>query len=235
MHYMFSSMTTDDVAGTPETSRKSEERSSSKWSAGVSSTVWVFAFLILRIFAVSGYSWETAFLVSTTISLNDGLAILFGSLMAGHLLVAILLVFVLPLLVAALLWGPRDKRLVMVLSSTVSLVVLVTITASFQSWWLPAAAAVVLFSFLPIRRLPPERPLRKVWGAIVVRASAVAGAAVLVIAAFLQTPWVPHEQIETTDGTISGYVMSVDSGYLNVLTDDHQFLILLSGDVISRT
>lgn len=227
-------MTAERAAGAADAPPTSEDKHHSAWSAGVSSTVWVFAFLILRIFAVSGYSWETAFLVSTTIGLNDGLAILFGSLMAGHLLVAILLVFVLPLLVAALLWGPRDKRLVMVLSSTVSLVVLVTITASFRSWWLPVAATAVLLTFLPIRRLAPDRPLRKVWGAIVVRASAVAGAAVLVIAAFLQTPWVPHEQIETTDGTISGYVMSVDSGYLNVLTDDHEFVILLSSEVLSR-
>lgn len=204
------------------------------WSTGVSSTVWVFAFLILRIFAVSGYSWDTAFLVSTTISLNDGLAILFGSLMAGHLLVAILLIFVLPLLVASLVWEPRARRLVMLVGTTVALVILITITASFGSWWLPLAAVAVLVSFGLIRRLPADNPIRRVWWAIVARASGVAAAATLVIAAFLTTPWVPHEVIETTDGTISGYVMSVDSGYLNVLTDDHEFIIVISGDVISR-
>ncbi|MDO5734967.1 MAG: hypothetical protein Q4P15_00670 [Propionibacteriaceae bacterium] len=227
-------MTADAATENTDTSAQSKDASRLGWSAGVSSTVWVFAFLILRIFAVSGYSWETAFLVSTTISLNDGLAILFGSLMADHLLVAILLMFVLPLLIAALLWGPSGRRLVMSLAAVMSLVILVTITASFRTWWLPMAAAAVLFSFLMIRRLPREHPLRQVWGALLVRASAVAGAAVLVVAAFLQTPWVPHEQIETTDETISGHVLSVDSGYLNVLTDDHEFLILISGDVISR-
>ena len=217
-----------------ETNDTAEPASAQSWNAGVSSTVWVFAFLILRIFAVSGYSWETAFLVSTTISLNDGVAILFGSLMAGHLLVAILLVFVLPLLVAALLYEPRARRIVMGVSTIVALVILVTITASFGRWWLPVAAVAVLVSFMLIRRLPRDHPLRRTWWAVVMRASGVAAAAVLVIAAFLQTPWVPHEQIETTDGTISGYVMSVDSGYLNVLTDDHRFMILISGDVISR-
>ncbi|WP_147453961.1 hypothetical protein [Tessaracoccus antarcticus] len=227
-------MTAGDATETTETPEHSGRTAHRAWSAGVSSTMWVFAFLILRIFAVSGYSWDTAFLVSTTISLNDGLAILFGSLMAGHLLVALLLVFVLPLLVAALLWGPRDRRLVMGLAATVSLVILVTITASFHSWWLPVAASAVLVSFSLIRRLPPDHRLRRVWFAVVVRASAVAGAAVLVLAAFLQTPWVPHEVIGTTDGTITGYVLSVDSGYLNVLTDDHVFVILLSSDVTSR-
>ncbi len=228
-------MTAEDTTVPAVTPDLPEPGSHRAWSTGVSSTVWVFAFLILRIFAVSGYNWETAFLVSTTISLNDGLAIIFGSLMAGHLLVALLLVVVLPLLVVALLWGSRARRLVMGLSVTVALVILVTITASFRSWWLPVVVVAVLISFALIRRLPPEHPVRRVWWAVVVRATQVAGAAVLVLAAFLQTPWVPHEKIETTEGTISGYVMSVDSGYLNVLTDDHAFLILLSGDVISRT
>ncbi len=80
-------MTADDPTGATASSQETPETHHRTWSTGVSSTVWVFAFLILRIFAVSGYSWETAFLVSNTISLNDGLAILFGSLMAGHLLV----------------------------------------------------------------------------------------------------------------------------------------------------
>lgn len=226
--------TDDDTTATGAAGGSANDASGRAWGVGVGSTVWVFSFLILRIFAVSGYSWETAFLVSTTIGLNDGLAILFGSLMAGHLLVAILLVFVLPLMVAALLWGPRDRRLVMLLTSTVSLVMLVTITASFRSWWLPVATGTVLTFSALIRRVSPENLVRRVWGVVVVRASVVAGAAVLVIAAFLQTPWVPYEQIETTSGTIGGYVMSVDSGYLNVLTDEHEFVILISSDVISR-
>ena len=62
----------------------------------------------------------------------------------------------------------------------------------------------------------------------------LAGAAVLVIAAFIPTPWVPLERITTTSGEVQGYVLSVDSGYLNVLTEDHEFRILLSGDVTSR-
>ncbi len=209
-----------------------EDRRASGMAVG--SAVWVFSFLILRIFAVSGYNWETAFLVSTTMSLNDGLSILFGSLMAGHVLVAVLLIFVQPILIAALVWGAQDRRLVMLLAAVVGLVILITLTASFGSWWLPVTATLVLVSFVMIRRLPEANKVRKLWAAIILRAVGVAGAAVLVVAAFLQTPWVPHEVIETTNDTINGYVMSVDSGYLNVLTDDHEFVIIVSSDVISR-
>ena len=42
------------------------------------------------------------------------------------------------------------------------------------------------------------------------------------------------DRISTTSGEVRGYVLSVDSGYLNVLTEDHEFKILLSGDVTER-
>ena len=70
--------------------------------------------------------------------------------------------------------------------------------------------------------------------AAISRAGLVAGAGVLVVAALNQTAWVPHEQIHTTGKTISGYVLSVDPGYLNVLTDEREFVIVLTQDVISR-
>ena len=57
----------------------------------------------------------------------------------------------------------------------------------------------------------------------------------LVIAAFIGTPWAPLEQITTVDGVIDGYVLSVDSGHLNVLTEDAEFMILISGDIVTRT
>ncbi len=60
------------------------------------------------------------------------------------------------------------------------------------------------------------------------------GIAVLLLAALVHTPWVPEEYIETVDGTVTGYVLSVDSGYLNVLTAQREFVILISGDVLSR-
>ncbi len=226
-------MSTQHDAGSAQSSTDGDRNHRASGMA-VGSTVWVFSFLILRIFAVSGYSWETAFLVSTTMSLNDGLSILFGSLMAGHVLVAVLLIFVQPILIAALIWGATDRRLVMLLAAVVSLVILITVTASFGSWWLPVAATLVFASFVMIRRLPEENRVRKFFAAVILRSLGVAAAAVLVVAAFLQTPWVPHEVIETTDGTINGHVMSVDSGYLNVLTDDHEFVIIVSSDVISR-
>lgn len=237
-------MTTDDAMGDsteppaspePESSEPGSAEGPGRY-AGVAThaAAWAFAFLILRIFAVSGYHWDTAFLVSTTIGLNDGLALVFGSLMAGHTLTAVLLISVLPLLISAYLWGPPEHRPVAALLSTVGMITLVALTVSFNAWWLPIGTAATLSVFALIRRLPPERPVRRVVAVAMARVGWVAGVGALLLAALVQTPWVPPEKIVTTDGVISGYVLSVDSGYLNVLTDEHRFVILISGDVISR-
>lgn len=191
-----------------------------------------FAFLVLRIFAVAGYDWDTAFAVSTTLGLDDGLAIVFGSLMAGHLLTSILLICVLPLLLASFLWGPRQHRPVVILLAALGLVVLVALTVSFRSWWLPPVAAGIFGALALIRRFPG---LRRASAAVFAHSGRVAGVALLLLAAVVFTPWVPEEHIRTADGTVTGYVLSVDSGYLNVLTADREFLVLISSDVRSRT
>ena len=193
-----------------------------------------FVFLILRIFAVSGYDWNTAFAVSTTLRLSDGLSLVFGSLMAGHVLVEILLVGVLPLLLATYLWSSGGHRATILLATTLSAVTLIALTASFHIWWLPLATAAVFAVFILIRRLSVKHFLRRMFTVAMASVGWVAGAAVLLVAAFVQTPWVPHEEIKTTNGAVSGYVLSVDPGYLNVLTDDHEFVILNTSDVLSR-
>lgn len=195
---------------------------------------WVFVFLLLRIMAVSGYDWNTAFAVSTTLSLSDGVALVVGTLMAGHLLVAILLIGVLPLLVATYLWSARRHHAVVLLSTILATVTLIALTVSFRFLWLPLATAAVFGTFALIRILPQKSRLRRVFSMTMASVGWVAGVAVLLIAALVQTPWVPQEEINTTNGTIVGYVLSVDSGFMNVLNDDHKFVILNSGDVISR-
>ncbi|WP_338749523.1 hypothetical protein [Janibacter alittae] len=195
---------------------------------------WGFAFLLLRVFAVSDYEWETAFLVSTTLGLDDGLALVFGSLMASYLLTAILLICVLPPLIASSVWGTGEHRQGITMLAVLGLLVLGALTTSYNLWWLPLSTFAVFMTFFLIRRLPPRNRLRRSVSTVLARVGLMTGLATLLIAAFVQTPWVPQEQIETTGGTITGYVLSVDPGYLNVLTDDHQFVILLSNEVLSR-
>lgn len=202
--------------------------------AAAFAAVWVFGFLILRIFAVSGYDWDTAFVVSTTLSLNDGVSLLFGSLMAGQALTAVLLVCVLPLLVAGSVWGPNDHRPVLVLLAALGFVLATALTISSGIWWLLPATALLLAILALTRRLRPGGLVRRATAIAVGSVGWLAPMALLLVAALVQTPWVPQESIVTTEGPITGYVLSVDSGYLNVLTDRQEFVILVSTDVISR-
>lgn len=212
-----------------------ETRTSTRTSTlAAHAAAWAFVFLLLRIFAVSGYDWDTAFLVSTTLGPSDGLALVFGSLMAGQLLTAVLLAGVLPLLVAGYLWGPKGHRPTVLLLGVIGVVVMAALTVSFANVWLPVATAAVLIVLAGVRLLPMHGRARRATTVILGRVSWAAGAAVLLLAALVQTPWVPEETITTTDGIVTGHVLSVDSGYLNVITDDHQFEIILTSDVLSR-
>lgn len=201
---------------------------------GTKATAWAFAFLVLRIFAVSGYDWSTAFKVSSTINLSEGPALLFGSLMAAHDLMAVLLILMVPLFIATYIWTPRGRRPVVMLAGAVHLVALASHVLSFASWWILPGAALVLILFWFVHRLSPEHRLHRVLTAAMTRVGSIAAVAVLLVAALTHTPWVPREDIDTSDGTITGYVLSVDSGYLNVLTTDHEFVIIIGSDVISR-
>lgn len=158
-------------------------------STGALLSVLGFAFIVLRMFAVSGYNWETTFLVSTTLSLNDGLALVFGSLMSGHLLTAFLLMLVLPVLLAAYIWGPRRRRAVVMLLLALGLVAFIALAVSFKFWWLPVATAAVFGVYALIRLLPKKNRVRR-------------GSTILLA---------------------------------NVLTDDHEFLIVVRNTVLSRT
>ncbi|WP_026918593.1 hypothetical protein [Gordonia shandongensis] len=225
-------MSTESPAAESD-SRGAGARTSFVWTAAPI-TAWSIAFVLLRILAVSGYRWDTAFSVSTTLSVSDAIPLVFGSLMGGHVLVEVLLVLLLPLFLADLLWAQRGHRPTVVLILVVAVAILVSLLVSFGNWWLLGASAAVFALFAAVHAMPAGSAVRRTMAGALARTGLISGAGVLIAAIFVQTPWVPHEVISTRHGEVSGYVLNVDSGYLDVLTDDHEFRILISSDVISR-
>ena len=112
---------------------------------------------------------------------------------------------------------------------------MVSLTLTYNAWWLLPSTAVVFGMLVLIHRRRKVGPLARVVTTAIDRVNWIVAAGLLVVALVTQTPWVPRERIETTNGTFTGYVLSVEPGFLNVLTDDHEFVIVVSGDVISRS
>ncbi|MBK6967892.1 MAG: hypothetical protein IPH29_01910 [Candidatus Microthrix sp.] len=153
---------------------------------------WAFAFLVVRLFAISGYNWDTAFLVSTTLGLEDGLRILFGSFMTARLVVAPLPVTLLPLLMAAFLWSPKGRRPTVVLLAGLALTTLTSLTLSYRAWWLLPATAAVFGVLVLIHRRQAGAPLRRLLAATIERIGWVVAIGALGVALATQTPWVPQ-------------------------------------------
>lgn len=114
-------VTTEITPQPPEPADTSGSSRARRWTAAPL-TAWAVTFVLLRIFAVSGYYWDTAFSVSTTLDVNDATSLVFGSLMGGHLLVEVLLIVLLPLLVADFCWTPGGRRPLVVLPGSVGIV-----------------------------------------------------------------------------------------------------------------
>lgn len=94
----------------------------------------------------------------------------------------------------------------------------------------------VVRAALPLARdRPAAIRVRGVAASATARVGWIAAVAVLLAAILTQRPWVPLEKIETDDGAITRYILGVGSGYRNVLKGDHEFVIPVSSDVVSRT
>ncbi|GAB3300418.1 hypothetical protein [Parasphingorhabdus pacifica] len=218
---------------------------------GLALTTAAFLFVLVRLFAVSGGDWHTAFAVLHTLDLNDGIGIVLGTLMGNSLIAASFLALLVP--VAAFraatalrgIWEGRRHVLEGqpteplhvngLLLLLITLMAMFVYTWSFHAWWVPLLAAVVGAVVLGIARAVRTRPQRAVrWvshhlGVLIV-------AAMLTAAATTDIPWVPLERIGLHDGNeLRGYVMQAEPGFLKVLTErDREFLIVPDTAVTSR-
>ncbi|GAA1457871.1 hypothetical protein GCM10009603_09570 [Nocardiopsis exhalans] len=227
----------DDATETDTGLRSEPEQSTSRlWSAGTTAAGAAFAFILLRLMAVTHYDWRTAFGLADAIDFGDAITIAVGTFLgAGTITVWLLALFV-PLSAAGHLRHLREGN-----RSPGSLVVVVAMAVVFAaavlsfSAWATLAAALVWFALLvavELRGGPTRALLRRITAC----AGTLALTAVLLGAALIDEVWVPEERIELQDEVVHAYVVQNGSQFLTVLTTDtRQKRILLSRDVTSRT
>ncbi|GIG63947.1 hypothetical protein Pen01_02420 [Phytomonospora endophytica] len=213
------------------------ETGTTGWQTGLSLTGAAVLFLVLRLFAVTGYDWDTAFAVADAVDIGDAPSVVIGTFMADPEITAALLMLLVPLSLVHLarLGRPRWENAGNQVLLVVELVLLAALVLGLRMWWAGAVAAglTALLGMLVLGGRKGRHHRLALWS--VRRVGPAAGVAVLVMAAVVQTPWVPRERIETTSGPVTGYVLEVEPGFLRVLTGgERRFVTIDTADVTGR-
>ncbi|MFI0979280.1 hypothetical protein ACH4SP_20045 [Streptomyces sp. NPDC021093] len=227
-------------------------------------TTGAFLFLLLRLFAVSGYQWHTAFAVLHTIDLDDSIGIVLGTVMADPVVAAVLLAVLLPAFLfrvvggfllavrirrggaTGLPEGVRGSGGLDIAGLVLLAIVVAGVTAyimSFRAWWLPLVSLLVMAAMFGIgalaRRDHGQVGAASRWAGrhVVGLVVGLAVVGLLVSAAVVRTPWMPLERVEVKGerAPLVGYVLEAEPGFLKFMTDEgRDFLILNEGEVESR-
>lgn len=198
-------------------------------------------FLLLRLMAVSHWNWKTVFQIGDIINFNDAISIVFGTLFAEPMYTGFIIMLLLPLTVVRMILPVGAGRSQLDLAGGILLLVAIftcaiALVLTYGYWWLVAGSCII--GLLVIAgRLLWQRGYGYAFISWILRRTAVlAGIGGLLLATVVTDPWMPLEHIETTSGTIEGYTLRVDSGYLNVLTEEEREVEIVMGeDVVSRT
>ncbi|MEV7196439.1 hypothetical protein AB0N81_32265 [Streptomyces sp. NPDC093510] len=106
-------MTSHETERETETETETEAESESEadgHGAGLAVTTAAFTFLLLRLFAVSGYDWHTAFAVLHTLDLDDTIGLVLGTVMADSFVSVLFLALLLPVAVLRFFTEARALR-----------------------------------------------------------------------------------------------------------------------------
>lgn len=198
----------------------------------------VVLFLLVRIMAIAHWDWPVASDVADSINFSDAVGAVLGTLFARPTVTAIVIMFILPLSVVEFVWCLLDKN-PRIIGRVLFVVFLGTATTAliltFHMWWL-LIGATALGAVLTLMRIFWKHGYRRQSIVGLLRATGVlAIIAALAMSTLIDTPWMLHEQIETDQETLDGYVIETPSGFLKVLVDDpREVRILNSSDVVSR-
>lgn len=206
---------------------------------GGSISVGILAVIVLlRLIAVSGWSWHTAAAVAETIEISDvttiGLGTVFEQPILSGIIVAVIVPFAMIRLIRRIRGGVEAAiapALVLVAASMTGLMLIM----SRHQWWLPVISVAGLVGLVVGERMVAQDVWQPRIRLTVHLLMAVMVSISLVLAAVVPTPWVPREHIVTTQGEFAGYVLETEAGFLKVLVrEDHELLIIPTSEVLSR-
>lgn len=196
-------------------------------------------FLVLRMLAVAHWDWHSVATIADTFDFSDAFPIAFGTVAGQPVLTGVFVALLLPPVAMRCLWPAERHRGTVSVDLILSAVLLVTIaismTVTFDNPWTLVGAAV--FGLLiTTARLWWRRTgvIADLVVSLTRRLGMIAAGAVLILAAVNDAPWVSEERIHTDHGVIDGYVLEAEPGFLHVLTENRDVIIIPDSTVSER-
>ena len=220
-------------ADTDEQAASSDVRIELGATAGIA-----IAFLVLRMLAVAHWDWNVVAAISDTFDFSDAFPIAFGTVVGQPLLTGVLVAVLLPLVLMRIVWPAPQHRGTLQVTTVLALIVLavitVTLSLTFGNVWTLLGAVAFCGIVVAMRMIFHRGALHDAILAVTRRTALIAAAGVLALAAFNDAPWMSAEQITTDDGIIDGYVLEAEPGFLHVLTEEREVLIVPDAEVRDR-
>lgn len=142
----------------------------------------------------------------------------------------------LPLTLINLVWSAtpaRGRTFPRLLLPLAVLVASATWLLSFAGAWFFAVAAVTAVLVTGVRVAWRRGRGSQLIHQLLRRVGTLSVCALLVLAVAVQTPWMSHERVSTTDGPVTGYIVDDEPGFVKVLTENRD-IIIDTADVTGR-
>lgn len=227
-----------DATATEDTTERQLDAEGHRFELVLGTTAVVAVlFLMLRLLAVARWDWGTVAEIADTFDFSDSFAIAFGTVAVQPWITGIFTAILLPLVLMRIFWpthdGPHRIEISQILAAVVLTVIAFAMTVTYRNLWTilgvlgvgALAVAIRLFSRGRLRR----------WSTTVLsQLAAIALIGVVLLAVLDDVPWMSEEEITTTSGPITGYVLEEAPGFLHVLTADRDVLIIPTSHVRAR-
>ena len=195
-------------------------------------------FLFIHVLAVSGWKWETAADIADSFNFDDSISIVFGTLFELPVATGLITSLILPIVIFRIYWTRKNEQLAALIKDLfIAGGILSTqyvLINSFNMWWPTVLGLILLVILLILSRVWVKGKGAKFIANIGRHVGTLLLLCLVVLGLVVDTPWMPRERLETNDGVMTGHVLEVTPGFVKLLTDDREVVILISGDVKSR-
>lgn len=230
--------TAEAKAGSPDPGEPKGSTLSSAGEAGITVGL-VTMLLFLRLFAVARWDWTVAASLAESFNFDDAVSIALGTLFERPMITGLIITVILPLAVFRDYWLASSKATKSRANNWFLIIALLVtafvLTRTLGLWWIFACSAAIVIILVGGVHLAKRKGLGRDLARLGRHLGIVLGVLLLVVAATIETPWVEHEEIVTKEGVIDGYVLDSDPGFLKIMTQDREMIIVPDSDVVSRT